>query len=139
MATCALSLIIKRQSYPEPVLLVSASLRKQPLNTFAGLFLLLKQEQQAEVEEKVNFMNVKHVFSLSYIFFGKYRVLNEKIVACYIEFKCQKQDLTPQGIASIGFLSSLRKYTVPNFNWNHLMYLSVYSSLPVISASSTVK
>ncbi len=72
MATCALSLIIKRQSYPEPVLLVSASLHKQPLNTFAGLFLLLKQEQQAEVEEKVDFMNFKHVFSLSYIFFGKY-------------------------------------------------------------------
>ncbi len=70
MATCALSLIIKRQSYPEPVLLVSASLHKQPLNTFAGLFLLLKQEQQAEVEEKVNFMNFKHIFSTS--FFGKY-------------------------------------------------------------------
>ncbi len=69
MATCTLSLIIKRQSYPEPVLLVSASLRKQPLNTFAGLFLLLKQEQQAEVEEKVNFMNFKHIFSLFYIFF----------------------------------------------------------------------
>ncbi len=69
MATCALSLIIKRQSYPEPILLVSASLHKQPLNTFAGLFLLLKQEQQAEVEEKVNFMNFKHIFSLFYIFF----------------------------------------------------------------------
>lgn len=47
MVTWALSTIIKRQSYPKPLLLVvSTSLHKQPLNTFAGLFLL-NQEQHA--------------------------------------------------------------------------------------------
>lgn len=53
MVTWVLSTIIKRQSYPKPFL-VSTILHEQPLNTFAGLFLL-NQEKQA-VKKKVHFM-----------------------------------------------------------------------------------
>lgn len=65
MVTPTLSSIIKHQSYPEPVLLVSTSLHKKPLNTFAGLFQL-NQEQHSEVEEKVNVMNFFFYFPTSF-------------------------------------------------------------------------
>lgn len=58
------------------------------------------------IKKKVHFLTFLYV---SFLFTSQSLSLKFKIVAYCAIFKCQKQDLAPQGITSNGSLSCLKK------------------------------